>query len=176
MPQAQSLRTGGSVLTDWSHIHGINYGETNPRPHSLSKLYSNLSQSCHTVHIYHLANPLPLPFCISHFPVAFKEKMDMVFSLNYLLPNHCHITLLLLKCTKLLCNTVFPFYLYLSTNVKRIFTHCLNGCGHLIYNFFLSTLPDIILNAFSVFNNITIMLNFLNYVSNDYLLSPQPRF
>ena len=106
MPQAQSLRTGGSVLTDWSHIHGINYGETNPRPHSLSKLYSNLSQSCHTVHIYHLANPLPLPFCISHFPVAFKEKMDMVFSLNYLLPNHCHITLLLLKCTKLPCNTV----------------------------------------------------------------------
>lgn len=34
MSQAQTLRAGGSVLTDWSHIHGINYGETNPRTHS----------------------------------------------------------------------------------------------------------------------------------------------
>lgn len=34
IPQAQTLRAGGSVLTDWSHIHGINYGETNPRTHS----------------------------------------------------------------------------------------------------------------------------------------------
>lgn len=64
MSQAQTLRAGGSVLTDWSHIHGINYGETNPGTHSLRKLYSNLSQSYHTVHVYHLANPL-LPYCIS---------------------------------------------------------------------------------------------------------------
>ena len=150
---------------------------TNPRPHSPSKWYSYLSQSYHTVHIYHLANPLCWCFCISHFPVAFKENTDILSSLNYLLPNHSYITFPLLKCTELPYNTVFPFYFYLSTNLKRIFSHCLNGCGHLIYNYFLSTSPDIIFSAFSMSNNITIMLNFfVNFISSEYILQSTARF
>lgn len=66
MPQAQTLRARGSVLTDLSHIHGINYGETNPRPHSPSKLYSNLSILSHCSH---LSPCKSFTLTLLHFPL-----------------------------------------------------------------------------------------------------------
>lgn len=43
-------------------------------------------------------------------------------------------------------------------------------------NLLLNTLSDIIFSAFSVSNNITIMLNFFDYVSSDDLLQSTARF
>lgn len=83
--------------------------------------------------------------------MAFKEKTDMLFRLHDLLPNHGYITLPLFN-TELPCNTAH--FLPLSTNLKRIFSHCLNGCVRLIYNMFLNTPPDIILSALSMSNTL----------------------